>query len=46
LAGRHQTRDLLTVARNRDLFTLLDEVEQLAELVLGFKGADLPHKLS
>jgi hypothetical protein len=32
---RHQARDFLPVARDRDLFALLDEVEQLAELVLG-----------
>jgi hypothetical protein len=31
------------VARDRDLFALLDEVEQLAEFVLGFKGANLAH---
>jgi hypothetical protein len=45
-AGRprgYQARDFLAVARNGDLFALLDEVEQLAELVLGFEGADLAH---
>src|SRR5262249_17126499 len=43
---RHQTRDFLPVARDRDLFALLDEVEQLAELVLGFEGTDLAHRSS
>jgi hypothetical protein len=29
------------MSRNQDLFALLDEVEQMAELVLGFKGRSL-----
>jgi hypothetical protein len=45
-SGRHQARDFLPVARDRDLFALLDEVEQLAELVLGFEGTDLAHRPS
>jgi hypothetical protein len=40
----HQPGDFLAVSRNRDLFALLDEVEQLAELVLSFKSADLAHE--
>jgi hypothetical protein len=31
------------VSRNDDLLTALDQVEQLAELVLGLKGSDLTH---
>src|ERR1700738_2405613 len=43
LFWRHQACHLLAVSRNDDLLTALDQVEQLAELVLCFEGADLTH---
>jgi hypothetical protein len=32
------------VARNHDFFALFDQVEQMAELVLGFEGTDLTNE--
>jgi hypothetical protein len=42
---RHQPRGLLPVAGDGDLFALLHQVHQLAELVLCLEGADLAHEL-
>src|ERR1700730_4966587 len=43
LRWRHQARHRFAVSRNDDLLTALDQVEQLAELVLRLEGADLSH---
>jgi hypothetical protein len=44
LSRRYEACHLLTVSRNNDFLTALDQVEQLAEFVLGPAGVDLPHR--
>ena len=41
LARWHQPRNFLAAARDRDFFALLNQIEQLAEFVLGLEGANL-----
>jgi hypothetical protein len=42
----HQTRDLLPMPSDYYLFALLDQVKQMAELILRLEGADLAQLIS
>src|SRR5271154_3679906 len=43
VAGRNKARDLLAVASDRHFLSVLDEIQQVAELVLRFEGAKFRH---